>query len=268
MGLKVAHYCAYAILLVMAMALVETTHAQEVSDTDGDGLYDYEELFVYRTDPQSADSDRDGFIDGDEVRSGYSPLVGDFKKMTETDVDGDGLHDALELELKTDLSSYDSDGDGISDGEEIYEGANPLVAGAAKDTAVRRVEVDLTNQQLHYFFNDIKLGSIPVSTGLTRTPTPRGEFKILRKVPVKHYIGEDFNLPNTKWNMEFLRSYYLHGAYWHNQFGIRPMSHGCVNIAYKDVEKLYKFMEIGDKVKIYGVTPWGRVKKVEPVAKR
>jgi lipoprotein-anchoring transpeptidase ErfK/SrfK len=116
--------------------------------------------------------------------------------------------------------------------------------------------------------NGIELGSVPVSTGLLRTPTPRGEFSILRKVPVKHYIGEDFNLPNTKWNLEFKRSYYLHGAYWHNQFGIRPMSHGCVNIAYKDVEELYKFLDVGDKVKVYGTTPWGRVKKVEPIAKK
>jgi lipoprotein-anchoring transpeptidase ErfK/SrfK len=53
----------------------------------------------------------------------------------------------------------------------------------------------------------------------------------------------------------FKPSYYLHGAYWHNQFGIRPMSHGCVNIAYKDVEKLYAFMDVGDKVVISGKTP-------------
>ena len=33
------------------------------------------------------------------------------------------------------------------------------------------------------------------------------------------------------------------------------MSHGCVNMAYKDVEKIYNFLDVGDKVKVYGKTP-------------
>lgn len=107
---------------------------------------------------------------------------------------------------------------------------------------------------------------MPVSSGKLSTPTPLGEFEIMRKVPVVHYKGVDYDLPNTKWNLEFKRTYYLHGAYWHNQFGIRPMSHGCVNIAYKDVEKLYTFLDVGDKVKIVGKTP-SYVKKVAAKAK-
>jgi len=43
-------------------------------DTDGDGLFDYEEVKVYRTNPIREDSDSDGFSDGQEVRNGYNPL--------------------------------------------------------------------------------------------------------------------------------------------------------------------------------------------------
>lgn len=177
------------------------------------------------------------------------------------DSDNDGLKDTIELALRTDPYNQDSDGDGYLDGEEAANGYNPLAGQNNRDVS-RRVEVDLTKQRLHYFLNGIKIGTAPVSTGLPGMETPRGEFSVLRKVPVVNYIGPGYNLPNTKWNLEFKRHFYLHGAYWHNQFGIKPMSHGCVNIAYKDAEKLYKFLKPGDKVKIYGETPRGRVKVV------
>ena len=42
-------------------------------DTDIDGLFDREEVEVYKTNPLDADTDGDGFSDGDEVRGGYNP---------------------------------------------------------------------------------------------------------------------------------------------------------------------------------------------------
>jgi len=47
---------------------------QDSSDSDGDGLSQYQEVIVYGTDPADADSDDDGFDDGYEVETGYSPL--------------------------------------------------------------------------------------------------------------------------------------------------------------------------------------------------
>lgn len=43
------------------------------ADTDSDGLFDREEVKVYKTDPLKADTDNDGFTDGVEVQSGYNP---------------------------------------------------------------------------------------------------------------------------------------------------------------------------------------------------
>jgi hypothetical protein len=223
-------------------------------DTDGDGLSDGDEVSIYHTNPTVADTDGDGYSDGEEIMNGYSPLVGNKKKLNEVDSDSDGLSDKLELALGTDLMNPDTDGDGHKDGEEAYAGFNPL-KGDNDRSLPRHVEVDLTNQQLYYFLNNVKLGSIPVSTGVFGKLTPVGTFAVYKKVPVIHYKGPGYDLPNTKWNLGFKPSYYLHGAYWHNQFGIRPMSHGCVNIAYKDVEKLYAFMDVGDKVVISGKTP-------------
>ena len=49
-------------------------------DTDRDGLTDQEEISFY-TYWSNADSDKDGFLDGDEVRNGYNPTVGNGAKL-------------------------------------------------------------------------------------------------------------------------------------------------------------------------------------------
>ncbi len=174
------------------------------------------------------------------------------------DSDHDGLSDALEISLGTNIAKIDSDGDGFTDDEEVANGFNPL-KGYRDRSLARRVEVDRTTQKLTYFLNNVPVRTIPVSTGVLGRETPVGEFTIMFKKPFVHYIGLDYDFPNTKWNLEFKNHYYLHGAYWHKQFGIRPMSHGCVNISYADAEKLYKFLDVGDSVKIMGQTPRGKI---------
>ncbi|MCX6798206.1 MAG: hypothetical protein NTX66_03290 [Candidatus Falkowbacteria bacterium] len=44
-----------------------------LTDTDNDGLTDYEEVKTYKTNPLNPDSDGDGFTDGVEVHGGYNP---------------------------------------------------------------------------------------------------------------------------------------------------------------------------------------------------
>ena len=240
---------------ILANFAVSSTPA----DLDADGLIDKEETSIYYTNPDLRDTDGDGYADGAEIKYGYSPLYGDGKKLSEVDSDSDGLNDGLEIALRADLKNPDTDFDGYLDGDEVIHGYNPFAGPNDRDVS-RSVIVNRTTQTLDYYLNEVKLGSMPVSTGLKGMETPLGDFKILRKVPIVHYRGPGYDLPNTKWNLEFKRSYYLHGAYWHKQFGIKPMSHGCVNIAYKDVEGLYKFLDVGDKVKVTGETPRGKVK--------
>ncbi|MBI2440933.1 MAG: hypothetical protein HYV35_06125 [Lentisphaerae bacterium] len=61
-------------------------------DTDGDGLSDYDEVFVYGTDPTNPDSDNDGMPDGWEVTNGLNPKVND----ASGDADGDGTSNLIE----------------------------------------------------------------------------------------------------------------------------------------------------------------------------
>lgn len=43
-------------------------------DTDGDGISDFDEEYLYNTDPKSPDTDRDGVTDGVEITKGFDPL--------------------------------------------------------------------------------------------------------------------------------------------------------------------------------------------------
>ncbi len=68
-------------------------------DADKDGLGDDEEVDVYGTDPNNADSDDDGLLDGDEIAIGSNPLM--------KDTDSDGFEDKDEVDAGTDPTNPD-----------------------------------------------------------------------------------------------------------------------------------------------------------------
>jgi hypothetical protein len=94
-----------------------------VPDTDGDGLPDGEE-HTRGINPLSKDTDGDGLQDQVEVRqTGTNPLLadtdGDSVPDGGEDSDGDGLTNADELTRGTNPGAVDTDGDGLSDSAEV-----------------------------------------------------------------------------------------------------------------------------------------------------
>ncbi len=214
-------------------------------DSDGDGLSDTQEENIYFTDPKNPDSDGDGYSDGEEIKYNYSPRDNK-RKQVATDSDQDGLMDLWEINLGTNLLNPDTDGDGYKDGEEVLNGYDPLSNNNKKQEKI--IKIDLKNQELSYFLGDKKITNFKISSGVKSLATPRGTYKILNKIPVKLYKGVGYNYPNTKWNLRFSTSgLYIHGAYWHNKFGT-PMSHGCINVSYENMESLYNMASTGDKI--------------------
>ena len=83
------------------------------TDTDGDGIPDYDEIDIYSTDPNMPDTDLDGISDGDEI---------DFwGNSWNADSDGDEIVNLLD---------WDSDNDGFSDGWEKDQNSDPSDPGS------------------------------------------------------------------------------------------------------------------------------------------
>ena len=107
------------ILLTGSVVAADVELTDTDSDIDGDGLTDYEEMFIYQTNPRTWDTDRDGLLDLDELAAGTSP--------TQCDSDGDSINDYKELYLYfTDPTRADTDGDGMSDGNELIADTSAL----------------------------------------------------------------------------------------------------------------------------------------------
>ncbi|MBM25134.1 MAG: hypothetical protein CL760_05525, partial [Chloroflexi bacterium] len=70
--------------------LFEEVNIDDGTDTDNDGLTDYEEIRE-GTDPNNPDTDNDGLEDGEEVDLGTDP--------NNPDTDNDGLEDGEEVDL-------------------------------------------------------------------------------------------------------------------------------------------------------------------------
>jgi hypothetical protein len=95
------------------------------TDSDGDWLRDEYEIMQFGTNPNSADTDIDGFNDFEELFYGFDPLD---SNDTSVDSDGDYLTDAAEvIWYKTNPRNDDTDGDWLRDGLEIsWFATNPL----------------------------------------------------------------------------------------------------------------------------------------------
>ncbi|MDB4669363.1 hypothetical protein OAF19_01665 [bacterium] len=98
---------------------------RELTDTDDDSLTDEEEIYFTNTNPMSADTDRNGVLDGEDDQDGdgltnLAELNIYNTNPLSSDTDNDGLNDGLEV-----ANAIDSDDDGYADWLEQSEGTDP-----------------------------------------------------------------------------------------------------------------------------------------------
>lgn len=132
--------------------------------------------------------------------------------------------------------------------EEVKEGEEVA-------TSTKRIVVDRSDQKLYAYVGDQLVFWYPVSTGLSLTPTPRGEFTVYKKMPSRYMQGplpgissQYYDLPGVPWDLYFTKEGgTIHGAYWHDNFG-SVWSHGCVNLSPQDARAVYNWAPVGTPV--------------------
>jgi len=124
----------------------------------------------------------------------------------------------------------------------------------APDGTEKRIEIDLSDLKLFAWEGNRKVYEFSVSTGRPGYNTPTGEFRVWGKVRSQRYKGGTpgtssyYNLPNVPYSLFFggsgipnWRGYAIHGAYWHNDFGIKNRSSGCVNVKPEEMALIYNW---------------------------
>lgn len=124
-------------------------------------------------------------------------------------------------------------------------------------TLERRLEVDLGKLQAYAIENDKVVKTFPVSPGKAGSETDQGTFKTYVKLTSQNMGNEDttkapyYYTPNVPNVMYFNGSEGFHGTYWHNEFGVQPMSHGCVNMSVADSKWLFDWTPVGTDVWVH-----------------
>ncbi|OGF23208.1 hypothetical protein A3D45_01350 [Candidatus Falkowbacteria bacterium RIFCSPHIGHO2_02_FULL_42_9] len=223
-------------------------------DSDNDGVSDKDEIEIYQTDPNQADTDGDGYNDWRELNSGFSPLNPAKVKLENNDTDGDGLSDRMELNFHTDLTNPDTDGDGYEDGAEISSGYDPL--NPAKAKLIKKIEINTGKEKkLYYFLGDVRMGEFKISSGKSSLPTPKGNFKIDGKA-LRAWSNYGLWMPywlslrNGYFGIHELPVWPNGAKEGANHLGT-PVSHGCVRLGVGPAKFLYDWAPIGTAVKIY-----------------
>jgi lipoprotein-anchoring transpeptidase ErfK/SrfK len=119
----------------------------------------------------------------------------------------------------------------------------------------RWIDVDLGTQTLVAYEGTRPVYATLISSGKEskikdkdhRTPT--GEWRVREKHVTTTMDGDGsaagdlpYSIEDVPYVMYFERSYALHGAFWHANYGVQ-MSHGCVNLAPLDAKHLFFFSD-------------------------
>lgn len=144
------------------------------SDTDNDGLSDYDEVAIMGTNPLLFDTDGNGVGDGDEDFD--SDGLRNAEELSPTlntnpftpDTDEDGLDDGEEVRIGTNPLNPDTDGDGVSDGKEYAlkaqnQNADPLTPQNKFDVKLTSEEVDTVTPAVQVELNGTQVDDLTIT---------------------------------------------------------------------------------------------------------
>lgn len=117
------------------------------------------------------------------------------------------------------------------------------------------VEIDLTNQYLYLYSDGELVKDCPIVSGLPGSrATPQGVYRLKAKAKYVTLVGDNYRTPVKYW-MPFNGGIGMHDATWQSYFGgnwyLRHGSHGCINLAMKDVADIYEYAQVNMPVICY-----------------
>jgi len=189
-----------------------TIHEEKLKDSDRDYLSDYEEKYIYKTNPFDPDSDNDELMDGLEIKvTGTNPL--------KLDTDGDGIDDFNEALTYPDyldpLNPYDAE-------KFLKKIPNVKARGATKVLCKLAEEKKLK----------LKYGSIPGKGAWGSNPLAGDISKVIshcfnvsKRDPVMQYFAS-LPLEIKETSREKIKQIYLGGeplAKWHENWDIKKL---------------------------------------------
>jgi len=114
-------------------------------------------------------------------------------------------------------------------------------------THTQWIDVDLGEQVVIAYAADKPVYATLTSSGREPNHTPRGNYPVWGKASAitmksQEYDDAPYYVNRVPWVMFFQAHNALHGAYWHDRFGI-VKSHGCANLAPLDARYLFEWLE-------------------------
>ncbi len=129
---------------------------------------------------------------------------------------------------------------------------------AQQNKVQRVIVVSLEDRKLALVENGQVKKVYSVAVGKPSTPSPVGSFTIAHRVanPTYHHNGRTVlpgpgNPVGTRWMGLSIPGYGIHGTNEPNSIG-KPVSHGCIRMARKDLEEFYGLVSVGDAVELVG----------------
>ena len=134
---------------------------------------------------------------------------------------------------------------------------NPISRPQEVDTE-KWIGINLYEQVLTAYEGALPVFTTLISSGLPQWPTNEGLHHVWLRRQNGSMSGafqrsDFYSLQEVPWTQYFDGGIALHGAYWHDGFGLRR-SHGCVNASLTDAKWLYEWSaDVWDREKGHGI---------------
>lgn len=134
--------------------------------------------------------------------------------------------------------------DGIVGPRTWYALAHPVIPRPRRWLSSSSLEVNLTRQVVYLARQGVVLRILDASSGKASTPTPTGNFSIIRRID-----GWRQSSLGLLWRPNyFYRGYAVHGS---TSVPAYPASHGCVRVTVPAMNRLWPLLRIGVPVSVY-----------------